>query len=77
VRDRLVDAQAIELGLLPGHDHVDVVAASQTVIGDRQQAVRVRGDVHADDLRFLVHHVVDEPRILMGEAVAVLAPDMR
>ena len=77
VRDRLLHRQVVERGLLAGDDHVDVVAAAQAVVGDRQQAVGVRGQVHADDLGLLVDHVVDEPGVLVGEAVVVLAPHVR
>ena len=77
VRDRLVHRQVVERRLLAGHDHVDVVAAAQAVVADRQQAVRVRRQVDADDLGLLVDHVVDEARVLVREAVVVLAPDVR
>ena len=65
------------MSLLAGHDDVDVLAAAQAVIGDGEQAVRVRGQVDPDDLGLLVHHQVDETRILMREAVVVLPPDVR
>ena len=77
VRDRLVDREVVERRLLAGHDHVDVVARAQAVVGHRQQAVGVRREVDADDLGLLVDDVVDEPRVLVGEAVVVLAPDVR
>src|SRR5664280_1096194 len=77
VGDRLLDRQVVERRLLAGDDHVDVVAAAQAVIGDRQQAVGVRREIDANDLRLLVDDVVDEARILMGEAVVVLAPNVR
>jgi hypothetical protein len=47
------------------------------MVGDGQERVRVRREVHADDLGLLVHDVVDEAGILVGEAVVVLAPDVR
>ena len=77
VRDRLLHRQVVQRGLLAGDDHVDVVAAAQAVVGDRQQAVGVGRQVHAHDLRLLVDHVVDEAGVLMGEAVVVLAPHVR
>ena len=76
VLDRLVHRQPLGRGLLAGDDDVDVVAAAQAVIGDRQQAVGVGRQVDADDLGLLVDDVVDEPRVLMAEAVVVLAPDV-
>ena len=77
MRDRRLHVEELQLRLLAGHDHVDVVAAAQAVVGDRQQRVRVRRQVDADDLRLLVRHVVDEARVLVREAVVVLAPDVR
>ena len=75
--DRLVHGQPVRRGLLAGHDHVDVVAAAQAVVGRRQQGVGVRRQVDPDHLGLLVHHVVDEARVLVGEAVVVLPPDVR
>ncbi len=63
-------------GLLAGDDDVDVVAAAQAVVGDREQAVGVRRQIDADDLGLLVHHVIDEARILVREAVVILPPDV-
>ena len=77
VQDGVVDREVVERGLLAGDDHVHVVAGAQAVVGDREQAVRVRRQVDADDLGLLVHHVVDEAGILMREAVVVLPPDVR
>ena len=77
VGDRVLHRQELERGLLAGDDDVDVVAAAQAVVGDREEAVRVRRQVDADDLRLLVHDVVDEAGILVREAVVVLAPDVR
>ena len=72
-----VHRQVVERRLLAGDDDVDVVAAAQAVVGDREQAVGVRRQVDADDLGLLVDHVVDEARVLVGEAVVVLAPHVR
>jgi hypothetical protein len=47
------------------------------VIGDPQQRVGVRWEIDADDVGLLVGDEIDEARILMAEAVMVLAPDMR
>jgi len=62
--------------VLPGDDHVHVVAAPQAVVCDRQEAVRVRWQVDADDIGLLVDHVVEKARILVREAVMVLLPDV-
>ena len=77
VRDRLLHRQVVERRLLAGDDHVDVVAAAQAVVGDRQQAVGVRRQVDPDDLRLLVDDVVDEAGVLVREAVVVLPPHVR
>ena len=54
VGDRLVHRQVVERRLLAGHDHVDVVAGAQAVVGDGQQAVGVRRQVDPHDLGLLV-----------------------
>ena len=76
VLDRLVHRQPLRRRLLAGDDDIDVVPAAQAVIGDRQQAVGVGRQVDADDLGLLVDDVVDEPGVLMAEAVVVLPPDV-
>jgi hypothetical protein len=58
------------------HD-VDVVAAAQAVVHDRQQAVGIRRKVNPHDLGLLVYDVVDETRVLVREAVVILAPYVR
>ena len=77
VQDGVVHVQPGRRGLLAGDDDVDVVAAAQAVVGDRQQGVGVRRQVDPDDLGLLVHHVVDEAGVLVGEAVVVLPPHVR
>ena len=77
VLDRLVHRQPLRRRLLAGHDHVDVVAAAQAVVGHAQQRVGVRRQVDADDLGLLVDDVVDEAGVLVAEAVVVLPPDVR
>jgi hypothetical protein len=74
VRDRLVHRREVQRGLLAGDDHVDVVAAAQAVVSDREQAVGVGREVDPDDLRLLVDDVVDEARVLVREPVVALAP---
>ena len=72
-----VHGQPLRLRLLAGDDHVDVVAAAQAMVGDREQGVGVGRQIDADHLGLLVHHMVDEARVLMAEAVVVLPPDVR
>ena len=74
VLDRRVHVQPLGLGLLARDDDVDVVAAAQAVVRDREQRVGVGREVHPDDIGLLVDHVVDEARVLVAEAVVVLAP---
>ena len=62
VQQGVVHAEPRRRRLLAGHDHVDVVAAAQAVVGDGQQAVGVRRQVDADDVGLLVDDVVDEAR---------------
>lgn len=70
-----VHVQVLEVILLVADDDVDVVVTAQAVVSGGEQAVHVRGQVDAGNLRILVNHNVDEARILVGEAVVVLAPD--
>src|SRR5450759_979017 len=77
VQDRLLHGQPVGRGLLAGHDDVDVVAAPQAVVRDRQHRVGVRRQIDSDDLGLLVDDDIDKARVLMGEAVVVLTPDQR
>jgi len=77
VEDRVVHRQVVQGGLLAGNDHVHVVTAAQAVVGDREERVCIGRQVDADDLGLLVDDVVDEARVLVREAVVVLAPDVR
>ena len=56
VHDRFVDRGELQVLLLVGDDHVDVVLAAQAVIGDRQERVGVGRQVDADHRRPLVRH---------------------
>ena len=76
VLERLVHRQPLGGRLLAGDDDIDVVPAAQAVIGNGQQAVGVRRQIDPDDLGLFIDDVVDEPRVLMAEAVVVLAPDV-
>ena len=73
----LVHRQPRRRGLFAGHDHIDVIAAAQTMVGDREQAVRIGRQINADHLGLLVHDVIDEARILVREPIVILPPDMR
>ena len=62
--------------MLARDHHVHVVAAAQAMVHHGEEAVGIGGQIDADHLRLLVHHMIDEAGILMGEAVMILAPDM-
>lgn len=59
--------------LLVCNDYVDVVRATEAVIGDREQAVRIWRQVDADDLWALVANNIQETGILMSEAIVILS----
>ena len=61
--------------MLGGHNDVDIVLAAQAMVHGGQQAVGIRRQIDADDIRLFVCDVVHEPRILVREAVVVLLPD--
>src|ERR1700674_2358727 len=56
----LLYVEPLPFGLFARDDQVDVVATAQAMIGDRQQAIRVRRQINAHDVRFLVRDVIDE-----------------
>ncbi len=60
--------------LLVDHDQIDVVAAAQAMVGDRQQAVRVGRQVDSRHDAALGQQSVDEAGALMAEAVVIVAP---
>ena len=72
-----VHRQPLRRRVLARDHDVDVMAAAQAVVHHRQQAVGIRRQVDAHDIGLLVHDVVDEAGILVGEAVVILAPDVR
>ncbi len=73
----LFSGQPLQRRLFAGHDHIYSVVGAEAVIHRAQKAVRVRGKVDPDDVGLLVDHQVEEPGILMAEAVMVLPPDVR
>ena len=58
-------------------DEVHVVPTAKAVVCDRKQRVRIRRQIDAHDLRFLVRDMIDESRILMRKTIMVLPPHMR
>jgi hypothetical protein len=77
VHDGLVHRHVLQVLLLVADDDVDQVAAAQAVVGHAEQRVHVGRQVDAADLGALVHDEVEEARVLVREAVVVLAPDRR
>ena len=73
----IVHIEPLQLRMFARHDHVDVVAAAQAVVGHRKQRVGIGRQIDAHDLGFLVDHMIDEAGILMAEAVVILPPDVR
>ena len=63
--------------LFVGDDDVDVISAAQAVVGNREQRISIRGEVHSDQFSLFVDHVINEPGVLVAEAVMVLAPHER
>ena len=63
--------------LFVGNDHVYVVDAAQTVVGDRQQAVGIGRQIDPHYGGALVGDHVEKAGVLVREAVVVLAPDQR
>ena len=47
------------------------------MIEDRQQTIGVGRQINPYDIGLLVDHVIQKSRILMGEAVVILLPDVR
>ena len=75
--DRGVHREPLRRGMFSRDDDVDVMAAAQAVIHDGEQTVSVRRQIDAHDLGLLIHDVIDESGILMGETVVILTPDVR
>ena len=77
MQSRLLGVEPVRRVVLARHDHVHVVTATQAMLGDLQQSIGIRREIYADDFGNLVRDVVDETRVLVGEAVVVLTPDVR
>src|SRR5262245_51937763 len=75
--DRFIHSQPYGSGLFSCDDDVDIITAAQAVICDGEEAIRVGRQIDAYDLGFLVHYMIDEARVLVGEAVMIMAPHMR
>jgi hypothetical protein len=54
----------LEMVLFVCYDHVDIIRRTEAVVHGAEQAVRVRWQVNANNLRRLVHNDGKEARIL-------------
>ena len=61
VRDRFIHRQVLKVRLLIADDHVDVVLAAQTMVGDRQQEVDIRRQIDPRYLRSFVYDTSRKP----------------
>ena len=68
VFDRLVHGQPLRSRLFAGDDDVYVISTAQAVIRHREQAIGIRRQINPNHLRLLVHHVIDETRVLVAES---------
>ena len=57
-----VHSQPDRGGLFAGDDNIYVVAATEAMISNAEEAVGVRREVDADNLGLFVDNMVDEPR---------------
>jgi len=76
VFDGRVHRQPLRRRVFARDHHVDVVAAAQAVVHHREEAVGISRQVHTHDLGLFVYDEVDEPGILVREAVVILPPDV-
>ncbi len=53
---------------------VDIIATTEAVVGDREQAIGIRWQVDTSDCTFLREHGIDQSRSLVTEAIMVIAP---
>src|SRR6185437_6338697 len=72
-----IHAQPLRGRMFSSDDDIHVMPATQTMVHDRQQTIGIRRQVHPDNLGLFIDHVVDEPRVLVGETVVILPPNVR
>src|SRR5207249_2622135 len=71
-----INIKPLRLGLFSCHDHIDVIATFQTMIGHRKKGIGIWRKVNANDTWFFIDDVVDKSWILMTKSIVVLSPDM-
>src|ERR1700686_2480783 len=74
--DRRFQVEPLQHQLRSSNNYIDVVSAAEAVISYRKESVRIRRTIYALNIPLLVHNVVDEAGVLVGEAVVVLAPNV-
>ena len=74
VHDGGIHGEPLRERVFAGDHDVDVVPAAQAVVDHRQETVRVRRQIHPDDIGLLVDDMVEEAGILVREAVVILLP---
>jgi hypothetical protein len=72
----LIHRQPLQLRLLATVDDVYLIATTQTMIEDTEQAVSIRRVVHADCIAAARQGVRNKTRRLMTEAVVIVSPRM-
>src|ERR1700752_273676 len=60
VLDGAIHVEPLQFRLLARDDHVHIMAAAQTMIGHREQTIRVRRPIDAGKLGLFVHHEINE-----------------
>ncbi len=60
------------MALLISDNDIDVILRAKAMVHSGEEAICVRWEVDANDIRRLVGHDVKEARILMREAIVVL-----
>ena len=73
----LLHGEELQVWLFINHNEVHIVTAAQAMIRHREQCVRIRWKINADDIRFLIHNMVYKARILMTKTIMILSPYVR
>src|SRR5215469_8399635 len=77
VNYRLLDGAELQMLLLVRDDDVDAIGRTQALVRNHQQCVGIRWQIDPRHARALVGHDVDEPGILVREAIVILTPHGR
>src|SRR5208282_1085544 len=72
----VIHREPLRRGLFAGDYYVDVVAASEAVVGNGKQAIGIGRKIDPHYLCFLVDYVIDEAGVLVRKPVMVLTPDV-